>query len=409
MLEIGLKFNSVFYEANRAKDRYRILYGGAGSGKSLNVAQDFILKLMDAANTGANLLVVRKAESANRNSTFAELCGAAERICGSNLKDIWRIKTADMEMRCLTTGNRIIFCGFNDAKQREKIKSVSFSKGKLVWVWVEEATEITEDDLNVLDDRLRGDLKNNNLYYQITMTFNPVSSRHWIKKRFFDNKYDSVFICRSTYLDNAFIDEAYHRRMEERKKYDPKGYAVYALGEWGEVEGLVLPHYEVSEFEVDFDSSVLGQDFGFNHANAILAVGFKEDEIYVYDEMYLFGKDTAEIAAFAEGRFSKALPMYCDSAEPDRIKMWKRAGFNALPVKKGPNSVAAQIDYLKQRRIVIMPRCVNLIGELQDWRWEKDMNGEYIDSPAAGRDDAIAALRYAVNFKVRQEGIGFLR
>lgn len=63
----------------------------------------------------------------------------------------------------------------------------------------------------------------------MTFSFNPVSSSHWIKARFFDYKSDEIFINHSTYLDNRFIDPAYHKRMMERKEIDPEGYQVYGL------------------------------------------------------------------------------------------------------------------------------------------------------------------------------------
>lgn len=409
MEKMTMKFNQCFKEANECKKRYRVLMGGAGSGKSVNVAQDFVLKLMDEGYVGANLLVVRKVEQSHRNSTFAELTGAAMRACGSRLDKIWEIKESNMQMRCRTTGCRIVFCGFNDSRQREKVKSINFPEGKLTWIWIEEATEISEADLEILDDRLRGELSNPNLFYQITMTFNPVSGRHWLKKRYFDVVSDDVYTHHSTYLSNRFIDEMFHRRMEQRKIFDPEGYRVYALGEWGEQEGLILTHYKVQEFEQDFDSVVLGQDFGFNHANAILKVGFRDGDIYAADELYVYGKDTAEIIALAEGRFDKSTLMICDSAEPDRIKMWRRAGYRAVAAKKGPGSVAAQIDYLKQRKIFISPVCQNLIKELQGWRWQKDADGNLTDTPVDVFDDAIAALRYAISHKISEGGISFLK
>ena len=45
-------------------------------------AQDYIAKLSDPAYTGANLLVVRKIEETNRDSTFAELQAAIYRMFG---------------------------------------------------------------------------------------------------------------------------------------------------------------------------------------------------------------------------------------------------------------------------------------------------------------------------------------
>ncbi len=406
---VTVRFNKCFKAANECKMRYRILMGGAGSGKSVNVAQDFIIKLMNPVNRGANLLVVRKVEQSNRNSTFAELTSAAARICNKQLSNVWEIKESSMEMRCRINGNRIIFCGFNDLRQREKVKSINFPQGKLTWIWIEEATELGENDVEILDDRLRGNLDNDNLYYQITLTFNPVSSRHWIKRRYFDVASDGVYTHHSTYLDNDFIDEAFHKRMEMRKKFDPEGYRVYALGEWGAQEGLILTNFTVCDFAKDFDSMVIGQDFGFNHANAIILVGFRDGQVYVCDELYQYAKDTSELISLAEGRFEKNILMICDSAEPDRIKMWRRAGYNAIPAKKGAGSVMAQIDYLKQRKIFIAPNCDNLIKELQAWRWRTDNNGELTDTPVDVFDDAIAALRYAISGNLRDEGIRFLK
>ena len=77
----------------------------------------------------------------------------------------------------------IIFRGVNDDKQREKLKSITFQRGKLTDVWIEEATEITQSDFEIIDDRLRGELPDNQ-FYQIRMTFNPVNKNHWIIKKF---------------------------------------------------------------------------------------------------------------------------------------------------------------------------------------------------------------------------------
>lgn len=396
-----MPFNPIFREANRTTKRYRVMKGSAGSGKSVNVAQDYILKLMDKRYTGANLLVVRKAEATNKYSTYAELTGAINRICGNLANKYWIIRLNPLEIISRVTGNAIIFRGVNDARQREKIKSINFPRGKLTWVWVEEGTELFEGDVDILDDRLRGILPNPNLYYQMTYTFNPVSALHWIKRKYFDYESPNIFTHHSTYLDNRFIDEAYYRRMEMRKEQDPDGYRVYGLGEWGETGGLIISKYFIHEFETDFhafDSMVLSQDFGFNHANCILTVGFKDGDIFICDEIYVHEKDTSEIITMAEGkRLTKSLFMYCDSAEPDRIKMWKKAGYKALGVKKEPNSVRAQIDYLKGRKIHIHPRCVNTIKEIQQWKWKRDeRTGLYLDEPVEFMDDAMAALRYSI-------------
>lgn len=396
-------FNQIFQPVNEFTGRYRVLKGSAGSGKSMNLAQDYILKLSDPKFQGANLLVVRKVDETNRDSTFAELQGAIRRIFGSQASTLWKCSPRPMMMENRATGNRILFRGMKDAAQREKIKSVSFRQGKLTWIWLEEATEFLAEDFDVLDDRLRGELKeiNPNLFYQITLSFNPVSSAHWIKKRFFESREEDILAHHSTYRENLFIDSAYFRRMERRKKQDPEGYRVYGLGEWGELGGLILSRIETHRFDTSpesFDAYYYGQDFGFNHANALLGVGIRDGELYVCKELVCYEKDTGEIIQMAEqAGVSKQIEMFCDSAEPDRIKSWRKAGFRAAPVKKEPGSVRAQIDFLRSRNLHLHPSCTHTQKEISQWKWKKDpASGLYLDEPVECFDDAIAALRYSI-------------
>lgn len=410
------QFNPVFRNVNESRARYRILKGSAGSGKSVNIAQDYIAKLSDPAYAGANLLVVRKIEETNRDSTFAELQAAIYRMFGQYADQFWKVNLNPLALECRITGNKVIFRGVKDQRQREKVKSITFKRGKLVWIWIEEATELLSEDIDILDDRLRGNLDdlNPNLFYQITMTFNPVSATHWIKGRYFDKKDSDVLTHHSTYKTNRFIDAGYFRRMERRATEDPEGYRVYGLGEWGELGGLIITNFEVHTFPTtreNFDAFYYGQDFGFNHANAILGVGQKDGELFICSEVYCFEKDTEEIISLARtAKVDHRAEMFCDSAEPDRIKTWQKAGFRAYPVKKEQGSVKAQIDFLKGRKIHIHPSCVNTLKEIQQWKWKKDpTSGLYIDEPVEFMDDAMAALRYSVERIRRGSSIEVLK
>lgn len=396
-MKVNVQANPCFKEVDRSRKRYIVMKGSAGSGKSVDTAQNYILRLMK--DPGRNLLCVRKSDVTNRDSTFAELQSAIFRMFGEQYKKYWYINSSNMLLECKANHNQVIFRGVNDDKQREKLKSITFKRGKLTDVWIEEATEITQSDFEIIDDRLRGELPAGQ-FYQIRLTFNPVSAHHWIKRVFFDRTDPDVLTHQSTYQGNRFIDEAYHRRMLRRKEVDPEGYQIYGLGEWGEVGGLILKNYVVEDFDREperFDYMVNAQDFGFNHADCIGAVGFKDGELYLCRELYIFERDTEEIIQLAEGKFEKHLTMYCDSAEPDRIKMWKKAGYRAVPVKKEPGSVHAQIDYLKQHKIHIHPSCVNTIKEIQQWKWQRnEKTGEYLDEPVPFFDDAMAMLRYSI-------------
>jgi phage terminase large subunit len=387
------------------------MMGSAGSGKSVDTAQHYLLRLMQ--DKGRNLVCIRKSDITNRDSTYAELTGALYKMFGNKTDKYWAVKQSPLQLTCRANRNQIIFRGVNDEKQREKLKSITFQRGKLTDVWIEEATEITQADFEIIDDRLRGTLPDNQ-FYQIRMTFNPVNKNHWIKKVFFDVPDANVMTHHSTYLGNRFIDDAYHERMERRKKVDPEGYRIYGLGEWGEIGGLILHNWQTADISqnlADYDDIAIGQDFGFNHANAILLLGMKDDNIYILKEVYVFEKETAEIVPLAiNAGIPKNRIMYCDSAEPDRIKTWKTAGFRARAVKKEHTTEkkyqATQIDWLKgavskddaiQRKIYVHPSCTNTIKELQQWKWKKDeKTGEYLDEPVPFQDDAMAALRYGV-------------
>lgn len=399
-MKLNVQMNKTFKEVDASKKRYIIMKGSAGSGKSVDTAQNYILRLLN--DKGRNLLCVRKSDITNRDSTYAELTGAIYRMFGDKAERYWIIKQSPLMIECKANGNQIIFRGVNDEKQREKLKSITFQKGKLTDVWIEEATEITQSDFEIVDDRLRGELPEGQ-FYQIRCTFNPVNKNHWIKKVFFDIPDPNVMTHHSTYLGNRFIDEAYRARMERRKKVDPEGYRIYGLGEWGEVGGLILSNYIIEDFDTNpdrFDYMVNAQDFGFNHADCIGEVGFKDGELFLCKELYVFGKETNEIIELADIKgFRKDLRMWCDSAEPDRIKMWVKAGYKAKAVNKGGSngSVHAQIDYLKQHKIHIHPSCINTIKEIQQWKWKKDeKTGEYLDEPVPIMDDAMAMLRYSI-------------
>ncbi len=391
-------FNKSFINVHNSKCRYVVMKGSAGSGKSVDTAQMYILRLLK--DKGRNLLCVRKIEQSNRNSTFAELKGAIDRM---ELGKFFECTKSPMKIKC-TNGNVIIFAGVNDEKQREKLKSVTFENGKLTDVWIEEATELTKDDFEIIDDRLRGKLPKG-LFYQIKLTFNPVSAKHWIKKMFFDRACPDVLTHHSTYRDNRFIDKDYFKRMERRKLTDPDGYRVYGLGEWGESKGVIFHNYVIEDVPKDlsyYDYLSMGQDFGFNHANCVLLTGMKDEEIFVIRELYIREKDSEEIISIAEGNFPKDVVMYADCAEPDRIRMWQKAGYRVVPSDKSTrylkkSSVADQIDFLKRHKIHIDTSCVGLSSEIEVYRWAYDpVKSEYTDMPVCTNDDAIAALRYSV-------------
>ena len=399
-MDIKIQSNKIFQTANESRKLYVVMLGSAASGKSYETALHYIIRIM--RDKGRNLLCVRKAECTHRQSTYTELTAAISRL---GVSDCFKCTTNPMKISC-RNGNEIIFRGVNSDAELEKIKSVTFQNGVLTDLWIEEATEIQERHLFILTDRMRGELPPH-LFFQVRLTFNPVNVNHWIKKAFFDIRRDDAFTHRSTYLDNRFVGEDYKERAKIRERLDSEGYKIYYLGEWGELGGLILTNWEWIDGDMEssinrfgkeryFDGLSYGQDFGFTHNNAIVETGFKDGDLYVLDELVVNNKDSNQIIRMADEKgINKDIVIYCDSAEPDRIQMWRMAGYYAVASDK-TQRVKAQIDWLKQRRIFVHPDCVNLGKELSQWRWDKDrVSGAYKEEPLGVNDDCMAALRYS--------------
>ena len=214
-------FNKGFIPYLNNDKRYLVFYGGAGSGKSFFIVERYLYKLLSAKKL--NLLVIRATGKSNRDSTFALF---KQVINKWKLSKYFKINESDLRIKCLLNGHEIIFSGLDDV---EKLKSVTFSKGELTDIWIEEASEILEADFNQLDVRLRG----KGTKKQIVISFNPIDINHWLKKRFFDRQDDNIEIYHSTYKDNEFLDEDYKRLLESYKDTDEYYYNVYCLGQWG--------------------------------------------------------------------------------------------------------------------------------------------------------------------------------
>lgn len=283
-------FNEAYYPYLTDDAKVLVFYGGAGSGKSHFVVQRWIYKLF--VQPLCNILVVRAVSDTNRHSTFALF---KQVINSWGLRRFFRINASNLSIKCLPTGNEVVFKGLDDV---EKLKSITFEKGVLTDVWIEEASEVAEEDYNQLELRLRG----GNVKKQIVISFNPISVNHWLKARFFDKPHKNVKILHTTYRDNKFLDEDYVETLESYKEIDYYYYSVYCLGQWGVYGKTVFNAKNVQErlsaktkpvktgyFEYDYDGL------------SITNVRWREDEegfIKIYEDVipgnpYVLGGDTA--------------------------------------------------------------------------------------------------------------------
>ena len=81
------------------------------------------------------------------------------------------------------------------------------------------------------------------LFKQTTLTFNPWSAEHWLKKRFFDNPDEKVSTYSTNYMINEWLDGTDRAVFERMKNENPRKYDVAGLGNWGIAEGPVLENW----------------------------------------------------------------------------------------------------------------------------------------------------------------------
>ncbi len=391
------------------KKRYRVLKGGKGSKKSATTALNFIFRLMKEKQS--NLLVVRQVMNTHRDSTFAQLKWAQERL---GVSKYWSNTVSPLEMVYKPTGQKIIFRGFDDVL---KLASTTVSSGYLNYVWIEEAFEIAnETDFDKLDLSVPRGMIPAPLYKQTTLTFNPWSDTHWLKKRFFDSTSPDVETFSTNYLCNEFLDKIDRQVFERMKKTNRRKYEVAGLGNWGISEGLVFENWSVGEISIPREEeymwkSFFGLDYGYTN-DPTAFVAFKanpiQKQIYIYSEFYKKRMLNCDIAQkITEMGFAKER-IRADCAEPKSNDDLRRLGIGRItPSVKGRDSILNGISAICEYQITVNPACVNMIRELSSYVYDDKRSENGLKMPKDSENHLCDALRYAFEdvkfFKPRKD------
>jgi phage terminase large subunit len=369
-------FNDVYVPLIRKENRYVILFGGAGSGKSVFAGQKLLLRSLK--ETGHKFLLIRKVARTIRGSQFSLLKSLIE---NGNLGEFFYIRESDLSITCKLNGNTFISAGMDD---REKIKSIH----GITSIWIEEATELNLQDFRQIDLRLRGKTPH---YKQILLTFNPVDALHWLNTVQLKN---SVKL-KTTYKDNKFIDDEYYTVLEGLKDQDPEYYKIYAKGEWGIKRSVIYNPFEIlKEYPKHFEDEIYGLDFGFNNPSALIHIGIYDNQFYLTELIYKSKLTTSDlITEIYKAGYKPGKKVYCDSAEPGRIQELRDAKINAYPSEK---SVKDGIDYIKSLKIYSKDTNNNINKEVLTYSYSQDKNGNILDDPVKFNDHCLDAIRYAL-------------
>ena len=392
--EIRKSINPHFYPLLTNKNRYLVLKGGGGSGKSHFLAQKHLIRIMLAIKHGYKLrpLLVRKSQPALRESVYQLMTDYIDKW---NMQSIVDINKTEMKMSFY--GGTVMRCHGLD--ERHKIKSIE----GITDIWAEEAIpELEEEDFLFLDMYMRGKSK---AYQQMCISFNPITKMHWIYKKFFENTMPDSYVDESTYLDNDFLSARSRKVYEDLKDQDENYWRIFSKGEWGQLQHTVYTSYEyTNEWPENYSERIFGLDFGFNNPTAMVEIRFRDGVPFEKEILYKSKMTNSDLIAWAcEQDFGNDF-IYCDCAEPNRIEELGGAGLNVIPADK---AVKDGIDYCKRQRPKVHHSSSNWKKEIVSYVYKKDKNGNIIDEPIKHLDHLMDARRYAYYTHSKRADPGF--
>lgn len=154
-------------------------------------------------------------------------------------------------------------------------------------------------------------------------------------------------------------------------------------------EALVFPEWDEYEEEPPYEA-MMGLDFGFsNDPTASCQVKIHNRDMWLREGLYHKGLTNTDLMELLDKRKRYA----ADSAEPKTIEELKRKGFHIVPSVKGPDSIVAGINWMKDFKLHVHKDSHNLKNELLNYQWIM-AGGIATNVPVDRLNHLIDAVRY---------------
>jgi phage terminase large subunit len=368
--------------------RFKIIYGGRGSGKSYTVADFLIYKSLQQKGT---ILCGREFQNSIKHSVHAVL---KERI------EYWGLNNKFTILRdqiiCKSTKTNFIFIGLS--RNIGSLKSIQ----NIIYAWIEEGAYMTKESWIALVPTVRA--KNS----EIIVTFNPLNKNDIIYKEFIvETPPDNALVTKISYRDNPFFaNPLYTDRLQDLKTKDNCEY----MHKW---EGVCLEHSDAQVFkdcwivdEFEDDTSVhkyFGLDFGFSQdPTAGIRCYIIDNTLYITHEAVKIKLEINEYGKFLIKKLPNILGnmIYADNSRPESISYINKReyGFSVYAVDKGKGSVEDGIAYIKSfDKVIIHKRCDYTIQEFTNYSYKVDeRSGDITNKIIDANNHCIDALRYSL-------------
>ena len=375
--------NVVFSHLLNSDKRITVEQGGSRSGKTYNILI-WIIFYYSTNNEDKTITICRKTFPSLRASVMRDFLDILKRF---DIYDERFHNKTNNEYEL--NGNLIEFISLD---QPQKIRG-----RKRDLLYINEANELYFEDWQQLVMRTTG---------KVIIDYNPSDSFHWIYDRVIPR--DDCEFFQTTYKDNPFLDKEIINEIERLRDTDDDYWRIYGLGERGVSRATIFQFSVVDSIPEQATFLSYGMDFGFtNDPTSLVKVSMQGNDIYIHELLYHTNLTNDDISNKLQGlEIGRYDVIYADSAEPKSIEELYRKKWNIKPTAKGSDSVMAGIDMLKRYNLKVTKTSLNLIKELQNYKWQEDKNGNLLNRPIDNYNHAIDATRYAVWNKLSNPNYG---
>lgn len=384
------------------KARYRVAYGGRGSGKTKTFAKMTAIVGYMAGKSGRSGVILCAREHLNSldDSSLEEIKDAIQ--SEEFLSDYYEI--GEKYIRSKDRRIRYVFAGL-----RHNLNSVK-SKANILVVWVDEAEPVSEGAWMKLIPTVRTEGS------EIWVTYNPENPDSATHRRFRNVVSDDIKVAEINWRDNPWFPKVLDDERKRDMEYRPELYGHIWEGDFlSQTDAQVFAKkWRVEEFtpKQDWNGPYFGIDFGFRpDPLAAVKCWVHDDCLWIEKEAYGNEVEIDQTVAFVTKRMPEIVnyTIRADSAEPKTISYLQRMGFPRIePVKKWPNSVDEGIRFIRgYKSVIIHPSCTGAARDFRLYSHKVDrLTGDILPDVLDADNHAPDAVRYAISPLIKQMGAG---
>lgn len=388
--------------------RYKVYYGGRGSGKSWSFAR----MLVTFAHTrwtrdqasglmrGLRILCCRELQNSMADSVHRLI---VDQIMLLGLLPWFKI--TDEKITSLVTGAEFIFKGlWRHAAEIKSMEGIDIC-------WVEEAQRVSAQSWKYLLPTIRKPGS------EIWVSFNPESEDDPTYVRFVLNQHllKRAVVRKVGWEDNPhFSAELTEERLYDLRN-DPEAYEHVWNGACMVISDAIILRRKVRADMFEQPASIkrlfFGADWGFAVDPSVLLRGWMSDDerrLFISHEAYKVGCEIDHLPALWDTvPDSRSWPVKADNARPETISYMGRQGFNVTPAEKWPGSVEDGIAHLRGfEEIVVHERCTHTLQESRLYSYKVDKKtSEVLPIVVDKHNHCIDSARYMLDGYIQKRGV----